>query len=114
MPARADPKDFIHPKLDQEITAIAGHYVFTKEVRMAYRNREVLYFLGYAVLNSSCCGVGGAAYALVAGFVKDWKYRQTKDSVFVSRVEPIYGAAEQREIRKIIQKKETIQQVTFS
>jgi hypothetical protein len=114
MHAHADFKDFRHPRLDQEITAIGGHYVFTKEVRMAYGNREVLYFLGYGVVNSSCCGVGGAAYAIVPGFVADWKYRQSEDGVFVSRVESVCDSVEQREIRKIIQKKETIQQVTFT
>jgi hypothetical protein len=106
-------KDFMHPELDREITAVGGHYVFTKAVRMDFHNREVLYFLGYGVVDSSCCGVGGAAYALVPGFLINWKYRQTGDGVFVSRIEPICDSVEQQEIRRIIQKMEAIQQVTF-
>ena len=35
MQPNSEPKDFIHPNLDQEFTAIAGHYAFNKERRMS-------------------------------------------------------------------------------
>lgn len=106
-------QDFIHPNLGQEITAIGGHYVFNKEGRISFNDREVLYMVGYAVVNTSCCGVGGCAYALVPGFINDWKYKKDINGLFVSQIEPIRNTIEQRAIRRLIQKKEIIQQVTF-
>ena len=113
MQTTAELQDFIHPNLGQEITAIGGHYVFNKEGRISFNDREVLYLVGYAVVNTSCCGVGGCAYALVPGFINDWKYKKDINGLFVSQIKPIRNTTEQREIRRLIQKKEMIQQVTF-
>ena len=104
---------FIHPKLGREVTAVAGHYVFNQEVRLAYHGREVLYFVGYAVLDSSCCGVGGCAYVFVPGFIRQWKYSKKRDDCFVSKVEPIGEPSMRAEIRKLIQERESVSQVTF-
>jgi hypothetical protein len=109
-----EPQDFTHPNLGQEVTAIGGHYVFGKEIRMSYDSREVLYFVGYAVLDSTCCGVGGVAYVLVAGFIRQWKYKKNQDNVFVSKMEPIRDQAVQKEVRSAIQKREMVYQVTFT
>ena len=109
-----EPQDFTHPNLGQEVTAIGGHYVFGKEIRMSYDSREILYFVGYGVLDSTCCGVGGVAYVLVAGFIRQWKYKKNQDSVFVSKVEPIRDQSVQKEVRSLIQKKEMVNQVTFT
>ena len=83
MESFTEPRDFAHPQLGREVTAIGGHYVFGKEIRMPFYSREILYFVGYAVLDSTCCGVGGVAYVLVAGFIKQWKYKKNQDNVFV-------------------------------
>ena len=107
-------QEFVHPKLGQEITAIGGHYVFGQEVRLPYAGREILYFVGYAVLDSTCCGVGGTAYVLVAGYVGQWKYRQNRNGLPVSRVAPIQSRIDRQQIRNRIQKKEMVYQVTFN
>jgi hypothetical protein len=106
--------DFVHPKLGQEVSAIGGHYVFGKEVRLPHNGREILYLVGYAVLDSTCCGVGGSAYVLVAGYIKHWKYKENQNDRPVSQVEPICEWIEQKLIKKMIQKKEMVFQVTFS
>lgn len=62
--------EYIHDKLDEEIDALAGHFVFEKEVRLPYQGKEVLYLVGYAVIDKSCCGPGGCGYALVPGYIK--------------------------------------------
>jgi hypothetical protein len=94
MPDYLPEHDYAHPKLGQKITAIGGHYVFTDERRIPYNGREILYFVGYAVLNSTCCGVGGCASVLVPGFmIRDIKVQQ--------------------EIRRLIQTKEIFHQVVF-
>ena len=107
-------QDFVHPELGREITAIGGHYVFDREIRLSYNSREVLYFVGYAVLDSTCCGVGGCAYGFVPGFIRYWKYRRNHDDCFVSKVEPIWEPAIQKDVREVIQKKEMVFQVTFA
>jgi len=114
MESFTDPRDFTHPQLGREVTAIGGHYVFGKEIRMPFHNREILYFVGYAVLDSTCCGVGGVAYVLVAGFIKQWKIKKNQDNCFNSVIEPIGELAVQKEVRSVIQKKEMVYQVTFS
>ena len=107
------PQEFVHPKLGQEVTAIGGHYVFGKEIRLPYNDREILYFVGYAVLDSTCCGVGGCAYVLVPGYIRQWKYKKNHSDATVSLVEPIYDRTDQKQIRKLIQNKEMVYQVTF-
>ena len=109
-----EPQDFTHPDLGREVTAIGGHYVFGKEIRMSYDSREILYFVGYAVLDSTCCGVGGVAYVLVAGFIRQWKYKMNQENCPVSKIEPICDETIQKKVRSVIQKKEMVHQVTFT
>ena len=106
-------KNYVHQKLNQEITAIGGHYVLVKQVRLPFRGREVLYLVGHAAFDTACCGVGGCAYALVPGWIVRWQYRKTPDGLAVSQVEPIHDEAVREEIRRLIQKQETVHQVQF-
>lgn len=108
-----ESRDFLHPELGREVTAIGGHYVFGKEIRLPYKGREILYFVGYAVLDSTCCGVGGCAYVFVPGFIKQWKYRKDDNDGSVSRIEPIRNHTVQKEVRNLIQNKEMVFQVNF-
>ena len=55
---------YVHPLINQEITAIGGRYLLTKEVRLPFEGREALYVVGYAVVDNSCCGMGGMAFAV--------------------------------------------------
>jgi len=108
-----DTQEFVHPKLGREVTAIGGHYVFGKEIRLAYKGREILYLVGYAVLDSTCCGVGGTAYVLVAGYISQWKYKKSRNDCAVSQIVPIQTGIDRKQIRNLIQKKEMVYQVTF-
>jgi hypothetical protein len=114
MPPFTDSRDFAHPELGREVTAIGGHYVFVKEIRLPFNSREILYLVGYAVVDSSCCGVGGCAYVFVAGFIKQWKYRKNDKDCSVSQIEPIRNHNVQKEVRNLIQNKETVFQVDFN
>ena len=107
------PRDFIHPVLNKAVRTISGHYILSQEKSLSYNGRNVLYFIGCAVVDTSCCGPGGCAYALVPGYIKDWKYKTDRDDLFVSRVEPIRDADVQSELRRMIIKKESVQQVNF-
>jgi len=113
MQTSTDTQDFVHPELGREVTAIGGHYVFGKEIRLPYGGRELLYFVGYAVLDSTCCGVGGCAYVLVPGFIRQWKYKKNQNDCFISNMDPIRDHSVQKDIRRLIQNKEMVFQVTF-
>jgi len=106
-------KDFVHVELDKEITAIGGHYVLTKEVRLPYQNREILYLAGYAVYDTTCCGAGGCGYALVAGYIENWKYKTNGNGQAVTKTEPITDKNIQQDVRTLIEKSELVNQVRF-
>ena len=110
----SDTPEFTHPRLGQEVTAIGGHYVFGKEIRMPFRGREILYFVGYAVLDSTCCGVGGVAYVLVAGFIQQWKFKKNQTESFISQIEPIGDPVVQKDVSRMIRQKEMVHQVSFT
>ena len=103
-------KDFIHMPLDEEVNAVGGHYVTVKEVRLPYQDREILYLIGYAVVDSSCCGVGGCGYAKVPGFLLDWKVKSNKGSHPVSRVEPVTDRETKKAVRHIIAREEGVRE----
>lgn len=106
-------KDYVHRTLEEEVVAIGGHYRFTDEVRLPFGGKQVLYLKGYAFFDTSCCGASGCAYALVQGFIEDWKSRQDSDGFFISRVRPIEDPDLQRQINRLIKNKELVQQVRF-
>jgi hypothetical protein len=104
---------YAHPELYQEVVAIGGHYVLIKEVRLPFRGREILYLVGRAAFETTCCGVGGCAYALVPGFIVEWKGETNADGLPVSQLEPIRDKALQVKVRRLIEDKETVHQVLF-
>lgn len=113
MQKQAGGVDFINPVLNEEISTIGGRYILSQEKRLSYDWREVLYYLGCAVVDSSCCGPGGVAYALVPGFIAQWKYRVTSDDRRVTRVKPLHDKVEQEKLRRLIKEREPVQQVNF-
>lgn len=105
--------NFIHYPLNQEITAIGGHYLFIKEVCLPYRGRDILYRVACATVDRSCCGVGGLGYAVVPGFLVSWHHTHTAEGLPISQVEPIRTPAVRKEIELLIKSKESVQQVNF-
>ena len=106
-------KDYIHPVLNQEIRTISGHYILSIENRLRFNDRQVLYFIGCAVVDSSCCGTGGCAYALVPGYIRQWKYKLNAGHLWVTQVEPIRDKADRQALRLLIKEEEGVQQVNF-
>lgn len=105
--------DFIHPELNKTVKAIGGEYVFIKEAVLSFQNKEVLYLVGCALFDTTCCGTGGCCYARVPGFIREAKYAISEEGRPVSRVTPIADPLVQKEIRKAIGYRETVQQVEF-
>ena len=106
-------QEYVHQLLNQEATAIGGHYVLVKEARLSFRRKEVLYLVGHAAFDTTCCGVGGCAYALVPGFILEWKVNTDDDGLAVSLIEQVQDKAIQRDIQRLLRKKEIVQQVRF-
>jgi len=106
-------QEYVHQLLNQQVTAIGGHYVLVKEARLPFQGQEVLYLIGHAAFDTTCCGVGGCAYALVPGFILAWKAKTNDDGRSVSLIEPVRDKAAQREIQRLLTKRETVQQVRF-
>lgn len=104
---------YIHPQLQEEVTAIGGRYVLTHDLRLPFHGQEILCFTGFAVVDTSCCGTWGCGYALVAGVLLDWKYETTEDGLAVSRVATIREPAIQNEIRHHLEKHVQVAQVVF-
>ena len=106
-------QEYVHQSLNQEITAVGGHYALVKEAQLPFRGQEVLYLIGHALFDTACCGVGGCAYALVPGFLVRWKGKRNKDGLAVSQVEPIRDGVIRGEIQRLIEQRETVHQVRF-
>lgn len=103
----------MHRPLSQDVTAIGGSYRLVKEECLPLQGRQVLYLIGHALFDTTCCGVGGCAYALVPGVVLDWMSTTDTEGHAVSRVAPIRDAAVQDMVRQLIQAREAVQQVLF-
>ena len=109
----AEPELYNHPALNEQVTAIGGSYVFIAEQVMTHQDKRLLVFTGHAVLDSTCCGAAGCAYALVPGFVAQYRCRQDAAGRWQSRVWPIRDAALQNSIRNMLLAQQSVHQVQF-
>jgi hypothetical protein len=105
--------EYTHLPINEDITCIAGYYTPCKEVRLKYNDREALYVVGQAVIEASCCGVGGWGYVLVPGYIINWQKRTNEAGLPVSDVEPISDKAARDNIRQVIEKAESVSQIEF-
>ena len=81
---------------------------------MAYKDREILYLVVVASVESSCCGQGGLAYILVPGYIISWKYGTDDTGLPVTEVNRINDDDEKREIEGILKRKYPhLSQITF-
>ncbi len=106
-------KEFQHFKLNEEINSISGHMVLQKEEVMEYSDKELLFYTGYGVTDSSCCGNGGTIFTYITGFVMKWHYKTTSDGTPVSEVDTIKDDATMKDITRKIQSENVMMQVNF-
>lgn len=105
-------KDYTH-ELNKEIRSISGRYMLEREERIDIEGRNILYAVGNAVVDSSCCGVWGCRYALVPGYVKKWKYKSDAQGNDISLVDPIVDEHQRRMIKGFLMREESINDVQF-
>jgi len=106
------PKEYTH-ELHREVRSISGGYTLEKEEIITIGGKEVLYVVGNALADSSCCGPWGCHYALVPGYVVSWKNRKTEEGISVSTVEAIADEQVKQEITKLLEEREGVSQVRF-
>jgi hypothetical protein len=94
--------EYVHQELGTEVRSISGYYTIQEEGGLSYRDREVLYVVGGAVVDNSCCGSGGCRFIHIPGYVVSRKSRENEEGLSVSDVVPIYSADERAEIQKIL------------
>ncbi len=105
---------YTHLELNKDVViGIGGYYTPTKEVRLKCNGREVLYTVGQAVVESSCCGTGSWIYALVSGYVVNWQNVKNEAGLPVSEVEPILDEETRDKIRQVIQTDEAASLISF-
>jgi len=105
---------YTHLELGKDMaTGISGYYTPQKEVRLKYNGREVLYVIGQAVVESSCCGIGSWIYAIVPGYIVSWQNTKNDAGLPVSEVEPISDEETRENLRRLIQTNETASLVGF-
>ncbi|MBN1190343.1 MAG: hypothetical protein JXA46_11365 [Dehalococcoidales bacterium] len=105
--------EYTHAKLNDEVHSIAGYYCPLKEDRIQYNGREVLYVLGQATVDNSCCANGCWEYAIVPGYIVRREYKTGADGLAVSEVEPIPEGEDRSAVSRIIKSSSGVNQVNF-
>ena len=112
-PSSREPDVHVHPDMHEPVVSIGGHYELTGEHELTVGRRRVLYATGVAILDTSCCGVTGCAYAVVAGYRAEGDAVPDAGGHRRSHVERIRDPAEQAAVRAAIEACETVTQVVF-
>jgi hypothetical protein len=105
-------KEYTHTDME-EVRSISGGYRIEKEEFLEIDGRRVLSLVGYGVVDSSCCGVGGCRFAYVPGYVVRERFRQNETGQWISEVEPVTDPGVRARIADRLKKSELAQQVNF-
>jgi hypothetical protein len=106
-------ESYTHKELDKEIKTISGYFVYHEEKQFTFRGREVLYAVGFAAVDSSCCGVGGCPFIEVPGYVVSWKSGTNNAGNPISKVDPITSDEEAKEIKAALDELYPHSQINF-
>jgi hypothetical protein len=107
--------EHIHQPLEEEIRSIAGFYMVLEECVLEYKDRELLYLVEMAAVDTSCCGRGGMGFIMVPGYINALKTRRNKDGLPVSDVDRVEGEEDRKEItRLLLARHPGFQQVNFA
>jgi hypothetical protein len=105
--------NYTHQPLAEERTSISGYYTVHKEVRQPQGEREVLYIVGRACMESACCGTGNWEYGMVPGYILNWQARKNDEGLPVTEVEPIGDPSVKADLEEYIKKTEGVSRVEF-
>jgi hypothetical protein len=77
------------------------------------RDRDVLYLVTDAVVDTVCCGDRVFHYATVLGYVTEWKTGKDASGLPVSFIEPVADPAARQEIEDLLKQDDAELQVSF-
>ena len=119
-PAKAAPPktfEYVHLPLDEDVIAFAGYYTPENEVRMPFRDREILYVTGHCVIEATCssatCEAADYRYGIIVGYVVDWQYREDESGRPVTLVEAVTDYETRRELEAMVLGREAVSRVNF-
>ncbi len=96
--------EFTHPELGQEVRTISGYYIPREEHTLEYGGRELVYVMGQACIDASCCGTAAWNYIQVPGFLVKKHVRGGGTAPPVSEVETIQDQDTRNGIRDLLLK----------
>jgi hypothetical protein len=105
--------EYAHIPCGEPVEALSGRFTPMREVQLDVDGRKILYVIGEAVVECSCCGSESFAYAMVPGFIAHWQTRTNEDGLPVSKVEPVTKLPEKKKIRSLIKAAESVFQIDF-
>ena len=94
--------EFTHPMLNETVQSISGQYTLVEEGSLEYGGRDVLFVVGVALVDNSCCGTGGCFFIHVPGYLIKRATKTSSDGRQISLVEPVAEGPERDEIRAIL------------
>ena len=107
--------EHVHQPIGEEIRSIAGYYTVLEEGVLQYNDRELLYLVEMAAVDTSCCGSGGMGFIFVPGYINALKSRSDEDGLWVSDVDRVEGEEDRRKISEILLSRHPgFQQVNFA
>jgi hypothetical protein len=106
---------YVHRPLGETVQAIGGSYRLVREARLRLDGAvEVLYLVGHALFDTTCCGVGGCAYVLVQGVIRRWQAVTSADGLPMTEIEPIADEAQRERVRRALAVRERVNVVQVS
>ncbi len=105
--------EYTHQKLGENYYGLAGYYTPLREVVVPINGREIIYIIGRAVIESSCCGSGAWGYVLVPGYLLEQQRRTNEDGLPVSEVEPIVDTETKNSLSQLIREREGTDCISF-
>ncbi len=106
-------QEYVHLQLGEDIEFLAGYYTPLKELRLKHNGREVLCVIGASAVESSCCGNRSGSYAMVPGYLVNWKFKKNEAGLSISEVEPVTDETTKKDISGTIKETECIWNVDF-
>jgi hypothetical protein len=86
-----------------------------EEAVLQYNDRELLYLVEMAAVDTSCCGSGGMGFIYVPGYINAMKSRRSDEGLWISDVDRVEGEEDRREITGLLLDRHPgFQQVNFA
>jgi hypothetical protein len=95
-------KEYNHLELGVEVHNIAGYYVPLEEHIIPFDGKDLLFLLGFACIESSCCGVRSWNYIQVPGFLTGKNSKGSEGITGVSEVDTIEDTPTRLRIAEIL------------